>query len=399
MIVEETNIKLNLIGTKISSGRPLKIAILGLGSVGSYLLDYLATWPEKEIEIHVCGRSCTKLEPTVNIIQVANAIRHDCSKKIYCHAVDLDHVEAVSEFLEKVAPDFIVNTSRVYSGLKYGTISWKNLRAYGIWTPLSIKLIRNIMIAYGQSSCRGIVINTSYSDVVNPWLKSAGIPCPDFGSGNLNHLIPRIKLAISNQLNIENIGELQVALATSHFHDVVISKEGHTEGVDPLLHVSHNGKALTVDAAAVYRACAIPMPTDTMRNMMNASSNFEIIRKIISAIRENSAQIIHSPGVDGRLGGYPVKIDFGSASTPASRIGFLEDFFSLDQMEAHNRKSIALDGIEDVSTGNLVYTDALREKVKKAFGVSIPKTVPFEMIEEVANLLIDSIIMPASARS
>jgi len=30
-----------------------------------------------------------------------------------------------------------------------------------------------------------IVINTSYSDAANPWLKSAGMRYPDFGSGIL----------------------------------------------------------------------------------------------------------------------------------------------------------------------------------------------------------------------
>ena len=109
---------------------------------------------------------------------------------------DLDNIESIKRCLQENHPDIIVNTSRVYAGLKYGSISWKNFRAYGIWTPLSIKYIKNIMEAVETEAESAIVINTSYSDAVIPWLKSAGKAYPDFGSGNLNHLIPRIRFAV-----------------------------------------------------------------------------------------------------------------------------------------------------------------------------------------------------------
>ena len=62
---------------------------------------------------------------------------------------------------------------------------------------------------------------------------------------------------------------------------------------------------LDIDHDEVYKACSIPMPTDQKRNMMNASSNFDIIYSILSAIREKKAIKIHTPGVDGHIGGYP----------------------------------------------------------------------------------------------
>ena len=106
-------------------------------------------------------------------------------------------ISAITETLKIVQPDIIVNASRAYPGLKYGSISWPKLRAYGIWTPLSMKFTKNIMQAVEEARSDAIVINTSYSDAVIPWLKSAGKAYPDFGSGNVNHLIPRIKLAVA----------------------------------------------------------------------------------------------------------------------------------------------------------------------------------------------------------
>lgn len=56
------------------------------------------------------------------------------------------------------------------------------------------------MKAYGKADSHAISINTSYSDAVIPWLKSAELPYFDFGSGNLNHLIPRMKFYVSESM-------------------------------------------------------------------------------------------------------------------------------------------------------------------------------------------------------
>ena len=393
--MHETGLKLERLAAKLDAGAPLKIMIIGLGSVGNYLLDYLLSWPETNVELHLCGRSPEKMEPGINIARVANLIRHNRTKKIQIHRLDLEKAEEVAAVLGAVEPDFIVNSSRVYSGLKYGSISWKNVRAYGLWSPLSVMFIRNIMRACQRIECPGLVINTSYSDVVNPWLKSAGLPCPDFGSGNLNHLVPRIQLAVAAQAGIADPGAVEVVLATGHFHDVVISKEGHTEGVDPLIHLACGGQELKPDLAAIYRQCAIPMPVDARRNMMNASSNFEIIAKTVAAIRTGGVRALHVPGVAGHLGGYPVRVDFRPGTPAARHFSFIEDYFPLAEMERHNRASMQLDGIEGVADGVLTYTDALREKARRSFGVTIPKQVPFDAIEDVEQFIIHKIILPA----
>ena len=58
---------------------------------------------------------------------------------------------------------------------------------------------------------------------------------------------------------------------------------------------------------------------------------------------------------------------------------------------------MALDGVEDVVDGKLIYTDDLIGKTVKAFGVKLPKTVAYEDIEKTAGFIIDKIIMPQLA--
>ena len=383
------NEKLNLLKRKIDGDEKITIAIFGLGSVGCYLLDYLVSLADPQLKLVVVGRNAEKMQQDVNIIRTAATIRRQMLSEIAVEGgCDFKDVGSIETALRKIQPDFIVNSSRLYTGLKYGTISWSNLRAYGLWSPMSVLLGKNIMEAYGKANCDAICINTSYSDAVIPWLKSAGMPYFDFGSGNVNHLIPRMKFFVAERFGVDNLNDIDITLVASHFHDVVISKEGHTEGVKLLLSIKYQGKELDIDHCEVYKACAIPMPTDQKRNMMNASSNFDIIYGVLSAIREKKAIKVHTPGVGGHIGGYPFVID----GTGEDVKGYMVSDYPMEEMERVNRNSIYCDGIENVENGNLIYTDELLKKVKDCFNVSIPKTVSLDNAEEVANLLIDNII-------
>lgn len=386
------NEKLALLQSKIETNSPVTIMIIGLGSVGLYLLDYLVGLSDPDLHLVVVGRNKDKMGQDVNIIRTAAAIRGCLRSKIEIEGrCDLEDLSSICTVLKKYEPDFIVNSSRVYAGLKYGSISWHNLRAYGIWAPLSVRYAKTIMDAYEQVGCQAITINTSYSDAVIPWLKSAGKAYFDFGSGNLNHLIPRIKFYVANKLAITDINNIDVTLAVSHFHDVVVSKEGHAEGQRILLDIKYKGETCELKQEEILNACKIAMPVDQKRNMMNASSNFDIIFSILQAIRNHDKIKVHSPGVCGEIGGYPYVID-GSHRTVTSY--FDTSVFSMEEMREANRKSIYLDGIENVADGNLYYTPELIMKVREVFALELPNIVNFDTLDAVDRFLIDQIIMP-----
>lgn len=368
------------------------VMIIGLGSVGTYLLDYLVSRNDEALKVVVVGRNYAKMEQNVNIVRVAALIRGQNKTVIEIQdGVDLTDIASIKAAIEKHKPDFIVNSSRAYPGLKYGSISWKNIRAYGIWTPLSIRFTKNIMEACDEVNTDAIVINTSYSDAVIPWLKSAGKAYPDFGSGNLNHLVPRIKFAVAEILGVKDFWNVDVNFAAGHFHDVVISKEGQNEGLELPLKVYYQGKEQALDQNEIFSRCKISMPVDAQRNMMNASSNYRIIDAVIKAVQKKENQLIFSPGVFGNIGGYPVMIGYKDNKLDA---WIDESVFSFETMNKADRGSMNLDGIEDITDGTLIYTDYLIEKAKKAFGVELPKKVAFEDIDKTAKFIIDEIITP-----
>lgn len=370
----------------------ITIMIIGLGSVGTYLLDFLVSKNDPAIKLVVVGRNAEKMQSDVNIVRVASLIREVNKSQIEIEAgVDLNDIKSIEKAISKYNPDFIVNSSRAYAGIKYGSISWHNVRAYGIWTPLSIKFTKNIMEACDAADTNAIVINTSYSDAVIPWLKSAKKAYPDFGSGNLNHLIPRMKFAVANILGVDDFWNVDFNFAAAHFHDVCISKEGQTEGVDLPLKIYYKGEEKDIPHEDIYKQCSISMPVDQKRNMMNASSNYRIISAVIDAIRTGKNQKVFAPGVFGHIGGYPVIIGYKDDGLSA---WIDESVFTFEEMDKANRESLALDGVEDIKDGSLYYTDDLIHKVKEAFDEDLPKEVKYENIEQTANFLIEKIITP-----
>ena len=128
-----------------------------------------------------------------------------------------------------------------------------------------------------------------------------------------------------------------------------------------------------------------------MHILLHHSSNYQIITAIINAIRTGEQQKVFSPGFNGCLGGYPVYVGYRCGKLDA---WIDETQFSFEEMETANMKSMALDGVENVSDGKLIYTDALIEKAYKAFGKQLPKEVKYEDIDETANFLINEIILP-----
>lgn len=375
----------------------IMVMIIGLGSVGSFLLDYLISKNDRAINVVVVGRDAEKMQTKVNITTIAGLIRGVNKSHVEVEGgVDLDDIDAIQRAIKKYQPDFIVNSSRAYPGLKYGSISWANVRAYGIWSPLAIRFTKNVMEACDKADSNAVVINTSYSDAVIPWLKSAGMAYPDFGSGNLNHLVPRMKYAVAEMLGVDDYWNVDVMFAAGHFHDVCISKEGQTEGVELPLKIYYRGdEQNNIDKSEVIKLCHISMPVDQTRNMMNASSNYQIITAVIDAIRTQESQKIFTPGFGGNIGGYPVLIGYRGGILDA---WIDESVFSFEEMNKADRASMALDGVEDVIDGKLIYTDALIEKAEKAFGKKLPKEVPFDDIDKMARWIIDEIILPQTTK-
>ena len=99
--------RLKIVEKHVESNR-VTVMIIGLGSVGTYLLDYLASMGDSAINIVVVGRNLEKMEQNINIVGVAALIRNRNRSHITIEAgVDLNDIKAIEEALKKHNPDYV----------------------------------------------------------------------------------------------------------------------------------------------------------------------------------------------------------------------------------------------------------------------------------------------------
>ena len=63
--MEILNRKLSLLKGKVENSQPITIMIIGLGSVGCYLLDYLVSLGDSQLRLVVVGRNAEKMQMNI----------------------------------------------------------------------------------------------------------------------------------------------------------------------------------------------------------------------------------------------------------------------------------------------------------------------------------------------
>ena len=347
-----------------------KIMIIGYGSAGKYVLD-MATKME---DFENCSFIVVSRTPKEEAIKRINITRISSGIFEYYPAVDylegdVNDIEGMSALLAKVSPDIIAYTGRYMKGFKYGEFSYPNGIGYGVWTPMAVVLVEKLMRAVKLSGIKTRVINTSFGDAVSPALASIGL-APYTSAGNLNHLVPRMKMAYADITGVST-KDIDVTFVGAHYANTYISKEGHPKGSPYLLKVSGKGGASVPDEE-IFRRCAMPTVSGPERNWMIASDVVVLMRLMLD--RSGAKLKTHAPGPFGMVGGYPLIFENGEMSLD-------EKEFIADEMEHVNRGSLACDGVENIDSTGITFTDDVIKKMKAVFGIDYPKTLSVDDCE------------------
>lgn len=95
--------KLKLIRKHDQEGR-IRVMIIGLGSVGNYLLSYLLSSNDENLEIIVAGRNAEKLQCDVNIARVAALIRRQNKSNVIVDGTcNLDDVDSIAALIPSIS--------------------------------------------------------------------------------------------------------------------------------------------------------------------------------------------------------------------------------------------------------------------------------------------------------
>lgn len=376
-----------------------KVLIAGYGSAGQYLIDFILK--DHRInnvsEIHIMSRKPTDdVAPRLEISRVAAGISERFIPIEY-HQCNFNNIQQMSSLLDQIRPDLIVYTGRYASGIKYGAYSYPYDIGYGVWMPMSVPYIHNLMKAVKDAgltdSCK--VINTSFPDGVNMLLDQNGL-APFCGAGNVNHLIPRIKRAAAEIYN-KNINDISVQLIGSHYLNTYVSKNGSDRGCpsilsiysrdeeDPLYDDEDETRNSPESKALIYSKSKDNTAGGQIRNQMIATDCAELVRVITRRDKDScyDSSVFHIPGFKGLPGGFPVYYD-------SSLEGFCPTR-SDEVIKSVNVEGLRRDGVI-IRDGGIEFTDEVRDKMKKYYGIEYPEWIHLEELKSFADIIRSTLV-------
>jgi len=328
-----------------------KVLIIGLGSLGGHMLEFLArSYGPTEI-VAADVDELRGLQKTNNVILGAANMGYYPRMKFV--RIDLNDIEGTSAILRNEQPDVVVNSTTLQSwwviGAQLREEAYVRLLDAGLgpWIPMHLTLTHKLMQAVRKSGIRTHVISTSFPDGVNCILSKVGL-APTVGIGNFDLLVPRVKKAVSEKLGIP-MRNVSVFMLGHHYHDVRVEEFGTTGGAPYFLQILVGGRDVTKEVNAEQMLLTpIPTPPLTGSDPQVASSAV----KNILAIVNDTGELTHAPGPQGLPGGYPVRLSAKGAEVvvPAG--------LTLKEAIHINEEAQKFDGIERIEDdGSVVLTE------------------------------------------
>ena len=357
-----------------------KVLIVGLGSLGTLILEFLARsrGPTEIIAADVDEQR--GLQKTNNVI--LGAANMGFYPRMKFLKMDVNDIDSTSAILRNECPDLVVNATTLQSwwviGSQLSEGAYVRLLDAGLgpWIPMHLTLTHKLMQAIQKSGIAANVVSTSFPDAVNCILSKINLS-PTVGVGNFDLLIPRVKKAVSDKLGIP-LNEVTVFMLGHHYHDVRVEEFGTTGGAPYFLRILVGDRDVTKGVGAEKMLLApIPTPPLTGSDSQVASSAV----KNILAIVNDTGELTHAPGPQGLPGGYPVRLDAQGAHV------VVPEGLTLEEAIQINEEAQKYDGIERIEDdGSVVLTEKAHKIMqemlhyeRKRFAISESETVAKEL--------------------
>ena len=336
-----------------------KVMIIGLGSLGGYILEYLSReigiskiitadsneeWGVRKTNLVINGSSMMDYYPEIEFVKT-----------------DLFNIEDTAALLNKYKPDLICNTTTLQSWWVVTTLPKKIYEEiekahFGPWVSMHLTLAKKLMQAVKEAGIKPLVINASFPDTVNPALGKIGL-APTVGLGNVDDAVPVIRLAMSKKLGIP-IRNIQVFACGAHYWNFVTVRFGDVCGSPYYLKILAEGNDVTKEFS-FKDLLLYPRAGGAQVSPVVASSGVKAITSMINDTRA----IVNLPGPNGLPGGYPTRV-----SAKGVEIA-LPDDITLEKAIEINEGSNRCDGIEKIDdNGDITFTDETTEVMKRMLG-------------------------------
>jgi hypothetical protein len=319
------------------------VAVVGLGDLGSRVLDLLARSPHVERLIGLtrdAERGEARVQQCRLVAHIAGGPRH----------VEFRKIDEVADAAD-VDADVLVTAATRHTW-------WKPAPSgvpYGTWLPLQLTLVRDLM----RARPRARVVCLPYPDGVGPALAPLGL-APDVGAGNVGETAPKLALLSGGDVRLV----MHHAAQRYAFPSFGFLGNGNDEEAPWAAEIVVDGKR--VDPEPYFHA-DWPLPTGTVSHDLTGASTVQVVEALLSETPVRT----HAPAPGGRPGGYPVRL-----SRDAIEVDWPDEAAAV----AINERAQRWDGIERIEPdGTLVFTQEL-------FGVGATRVAPHEL-DDVADAL------------
>lgn len=347
------------------------VLLIGAGGLGGVILELLAR-DEGVGRIVVGGRDAERGVARCNLARLG-ALAQGYAPDIGFVPLDLMDRAATAETIAREAPDLILSTATLQTWwltdlLPVQAAAPLRRAGLGMWLPVHLPLTLRLMEALCDAAYSGITLTAPFPDVVNCVLAKLGL-APDCGIGNLDEIVPKIRLLAAERLRAP-LESVRVTLVAHHALEPHAFGEASGEMPPHFLRVEYGGRDVTaeVEAAALLRA-PYPVTPGQATHFLTAGSALRLIRALLS---ERGA-LLHAPAPHGLPGGYPV-----IASRQGVQVAPIAGL-TLEQAIEINERSHRFDGIERIEAdGTVVFRPETVEACRTTLGYECEPLRPDE---------------------
>lgn len=339
------------------------VMLFGLGFVGSWALEMLARSPGVEhlIAVDVNESYASRRAKAA----MCGASHLGYFPKIEFVPCDVMNIDQTAEMLKKYNPKVILSTMSAITGYPGDRIAKEKEdliedAGTGPFLPAQMLLINKLMKAVDQAAIKPLVTNASFNDAVSPLLKTVGVRMPTIGMGNLDNLVPVIRMQIAQKMNVP-MQSIKVYLFSHHFNNVWCTRQ-RPGGMCPYkMKILINGE----DVTAQFNTDELMLGTTKAKNRLGGTDGSSLTAS--SAVKHtlaflNDMEIFsHAPGVNGNVGGYPFYIKDNKVELT------LPFGITLEEAIKVNLEGQYRDGIQEIQKdGTVIFTDEAVSLMKQA---------------------------------
>ncbi|PCG87629.1 hypothetical protein CIB93_02750 [Streptomyces sp. WZ.A104] len=334
--------------------QPRKIMVLGAGDLGRRVFHELAH-STGERHVQLVGRDEEVALRATNLTRFC-AVQRGYAPTVSHALTDLTDVARTAERIAAFAPDVIFLAASYQSWWVISTLeasAFQRVYAanYGPWLPMHLVPVMKAMEAVKLSGTEAVVVNAAYPDAVHPALTAIGLS-PHIGIGNVANNVPGITAAAADELG-RSTADVEVRLVAHHYVSHRLSRHGNSGPAAMGLGIRLDGRDVTaeLDTAALLRR--LPAQYRRTGGLAGQTMTAASALSVLEPLADGRDAVVHAPGTDGALGGFPVAIESGKFRP------LLPDGMTDEEAHAINLSGQAQDGIREIrADGTVVFEPA-----------------------------------------